>query len=221
MQFTQAQLEDFREAFDLGFRMQSGSNPTAWERQAVMAQAWLETSFGLGWKGVCADSNNWGAVQSRTPTCCRTTDSYQDGRKYQVHFVCYETEVDGAAGLVYEAVVKRKGTLAAAAGGDLGEYARLLYEQTYYGGLCGPWPVGSASCKSKVILDYALGLQRYSAALAKAFGETPIPIGTLPASPASLAGGGSSSGGIAAFGLLGIGAVGLLALTLATRRSQG
>jgi hypothetical protein len=216
VRFSDAQLEEFRDLADRAIRAELGRPATPWERQVIMAQAWLETSFGRGWKGVCASSHNWGGVQSKTPTCCWSTDRRQNGTQYRVHFACYDDDLGGARGLVKEALRRRKGTVEAIAAGDLGLYAELLHDQWYFGGICGPWPVGSAACRSKVIRDYAGGLKAGTDHIARVFKETPIPMGTLPPEPASLGTGGTAT--MAGFGLVALGALGIFGLTLASRR---
>lgn len=195
------------------FQRVIGRDPTPWERQTILAQAWLESNMGEGWTGEgCSSSHNWGAIQSHDPTCCYHRDSYQDGRSYLSYFRCYPGDDAAAEDLIRVGYVQRKGVLDAARAGDLGQVATLLRQSKYYGGICKGMVPGSPACEAKVIRDYALGLQSRAVQIARAYGEPVIPIGTLPAE-----GGGSSGSGLAIGGLLVASGIGLLALTLRKR----
>lgn len=224
MGFSAEQIREKGAELDAAFETSIGRPPTSWERQTILAQAWLETGMGEGWTGECAKSNNWGAIQSLKPSCCSHVDHRKDGSAYTSFFACYETDFDAAVGLVHEGYVRRKGTLDAARAGDLGTVATLLHDSSYYGGICKGLDPKGEECRRKVIVDYALGLRSRAEQIAKAYGEPVIPMGNLPADPlgrrnpdAPAESGGSGSGGLFVAGALAAGALGLLALTVRRR----
>jgi hypothetical protein len=55
---------DMRQILAEAFRRQFGREGTRCELQCLQAVAWLETSYGSGWKPPGADSKNLGACQA-------------------------------------------------------------------------------------------------------------------------------------------------------------
>lgn len=122
------------------FKELYGREPTLEELQYAQAVAWLESSYGQGWKGDMVGSNNWGAVQcaknkQTAAGCISYQDSYEDGTKYTVSFRSYETPKDGAKDLLKH-VFTYRGTSNAINGGDIMQGSYEMRRGKYYGGFC-------------------------------------------------------------------------------------
>lgn len=109
--------------------------------QLVQAVGWIESQYGAGWKGLCASSNNWGAVQAGKPPCgpdaCEYTDSHprSDGTSepYQACFRVYSTPAEGAEHML-RVLLRRQSTIEAALSGDADAFSRAMYAAGYYEG---------------------------------------------------------------------------------------
>jgi hypothetical protein len=200
------------------FRAVVGRDGSPWEIQAALGVAWYETAFGTGWTTPgCDRSRNWGAVQSRAPSCCYTTDHHPDGTAYKSYFVCYPSDLEGAKGIVSWIHKNAPVAFQAADGGDLGAFSGLLWAAHYYTGICAPlYSPSSDDCRRYVIRNHAQGLHRLIREIAAANGEPTLPIGNLPPEPGPVEGGASRSGSVA-FGLVAAVSIGILALTLRKR----
>ena len=199
------------------FQAELGRQASDYELQAAAAVAWAETGFGSGWGKMgsgCADSHNWGAMQSLAPSCCFTTDHHQDGSAYKSYFKCYPDDLAAARDMIAWFRKKSPGALEALAQGDFGLFSLALYRSHYYEGVCSGFPAGSQACADQVVRAHATGLHRHAREVAAAMGVPAIPLGTVPEEPTP---GGASPSSMGAFALVGIASVAILALTLRKR----
>ena len=119
-----------------------GGSPALPELQIAQALASHESNYGAGWKGACAASHNWGAIQSSRPPCgangCLYTDSspQADGtsKRYDVCFKVYSDDVTAAADAIKTMYVnnKRSTVYEAAKRGNIHDAAAALYDTGYY-----------------------------------------------------------------------------------------
>ena len=150
-----------------------GGTPDLPELQIAQALAWLESSYGQGWKPPCSGSNNWGAIQSGRPPCgsdgCLYTDTspQADGSSvpYSVCFRVYASPVEGAAAAIRTMYVSngRGKVLAAAKRGAIYDAAAALYDTSYYQGF--------GATRAVRVQHYADALAKNVQAIAKANGE--------------------------------------------------
>ncbi len=142
-----------------GFKAHFGREPTTSEAQIAQGVAWLETNYGMGWKGAGKGSNNMGAVQSGKPPCdpaksfLYTDTNPTDGGgsiPYAICFKKYPTAEAGFADVVKNVYVsagltakdaplphphhRGKETLDAAHAGDIYGASAALYDGSYYRG---------------------------------------------------------------------------------------
>ena len=84
MPLTASQHKMARAAFELAISRYKRKQPSRAAMQYAQADALLETSYGLGWKGAMVGSHNWGAVQcvAGQAPCIAYTDSFPDGTTY-------------------------------------------------------------------------------------------------------------------------------------------
>lgn len=124
------------------FQNVMGRKPSLRELQYAHAIAWLETSYGRGWKGEMQNANNWGAVQCPLnaqdgPNCVPYEDSYSSGAKYKVSFRRYPTPVAGAEDVIRHIFKLRPITAASLANGEDDFHASYaMRREKYYGGFC-------------------------------------------------------------------------------------
>lgn len=186
-----------REAVNQGFAATFGRPPTLPERQCVQAVGMLESAYGTAWKGAGVGSNNWGAIQYRTPSQLGLTAPYppispdgmgflytdtspqSDGtsRPYSVYFRRYTTPTKGARDLVrvvYSVAGRKESVLARASAGDTWGVSEGLYRTRYYEGF-GKTPADR-------IANHHKALSRCISAICRALGE-PLPDGSLPPPP--------------------------------------
>lgn len=185
-----------------------GRAPNEGELLYSLLVARHESSFGRGWKGAMADSNNWGAVQcgqaaiAQGAQCISWEDTHPDGRKYQVGFRKYPSPVEGAADVVRNVtkqrpltweVIKQKGALA--------DFARAMRVERYYGGFCpnatkagGKFGYGSPkspaeeACHEEAIATYVKANQKSLGEIAGALGIAAPPVESSKGLVASSAG---------------------------------
>jgi len=124
-------------------RAELGRDPSDFELAYLLAVAFLETSYGRGWKGAMVGSNNWGAVQcgkaaQNAPGCIPYEDSYSDGTKYAINFRSYPSAVDGARDVVKHVITNRPKTAEALRrrGGTAFDASYAMRREHYYGGFC-------------------------------------------------------------------------------------
>jgi hypothetical protein len=121
-----------------------GRDASTPELQCLQAVAWLESSYGDGWKPAGAGSNNYGAIQAGSgwngPTFLYTDTSPQpDGssKPYVTKFRKYATPIEGAIDLVKVVYLNRgrdKLALIPAGKGDTLGFSRGLHASGYYEG---------------------------------------------------------------------------------------
>ena len=108
-----AAIATLREAWPSVF---PGQEPKPRELMFVGAVGALETSFGQGWVApneACKGSNNWGAVQAvGSEPACQGSDSMPDKKRYAIGFKTYASPTEGAADLIRQVMVHRKGVAA-------------------------------------------------------------------------------------------------------------
>ncbi len=144
------------------FTKEMGREPTTAELQYLQAVAFLETTYGNGWKGEMVGSNNWGAVhctpkQEKDDTffgllrgntgvniggtrisagrCISYTDTHSDGSKYSQTFRSYATPEDGARDVVKN-IFKQRGVSKALESGSIYDASLEMRRGHYYSGWC-------------------------------------------------------------------------------------
>ena len=188
-----------------------GRAPSEGELLYSLVVARLESSFGRGWKGAMADSNNWGAVQcgqaaiAQGAQCISWQDTHPDGRKYDVGFRKYASPVEGAADVVRNLTKQRPSVWAVMrAKGPLADFARAMRVERYYGGFCpeatkagGKFSYGKPkspaeeACHEEAIRGYVRGTQKSLVEIASALGMTPPPVEGLALTVSSSSAAGS------------------------------
>lgn len=186
-----------------------GETPSASVLQIVGAVADLETSYGKGWKGPGAGSNNWGAIictnkvkagpEGCLAGCFPNLDSSPGDPAEMRCFRTYPSPEEGAAHLIKLLTVKRPASHAAMKAGDIDAFSRDMHATHYYEG---------TSLDPEVNIDrHAGAVWTRVQAIATALGE---PIAATRGGAAVLAGGAPISGATAAVSLTTIGvAVGI------------
>lgn len=113
------------------------SKPEPVEARQLAALAWIETNYGMGWKGSGRGSNNWGAVQ----VSCKSDkpkftsrDTHSDGTKYVACFRSYLTPVEGARDMIRIAT-KTPEEKAAFKSGSSKKIAEAMFKAGYYEGI--------------------------------------------------------------------------------------
>lgn len=142
-----------------GFKLMFGREPTTSEAQIAQGVAWLETNYGMGWKGAGVGSNNMGAVQAGRPPCdpaksfLYTDTNPTDGGgsiPYAICFKKYPGPVEGFTDVIKNVYVssgltandaplphphhRGKEALDAAHAGDIYAASVALYDGSYYRG---------------------------------------------------------------------------------------
>lgn len=179
---------DMRQVLCEAFRRQFGREGKRCEMQCLQAVAWLETSYGAGWKPPGAGSWNFGACQAgaswRGATFVYTdTHPNKDGTStpYSVKFRAYPSAIEGAVDLVKIVYVNagRFVVLAAAGREDTMGFSIALRDTGYYEGFGAT--VGERISHHHDAVVKAIRKQ------CKALGE-PLPrdIAELPVPPATL-----------------------------------
>ena len=125
------------------FKNVMGRDASPIELQYAQAVAWLETSYGNGWKGAMVGSNNWGAVQCSGAAqsgagCIAYEDSYPDGTKYKVSFKSYPSPTAGAEDVVRHVFVQRPktGSVLSSSKPSAFRASYAMRREKYYGGFC-------------------------------------------------------------------------------------
>lgn len=132
-----------------------GRKPNLFELQYAQAIAFLESSYGRGWKGEMVGSNNWGAVQCASGNqsgCIPYRDSFPDGTTYAITFRSYASPEDGAVDVIRHVFSLRpRVAQALASGGATAFRASLAMRRgKYYGGFC---PKATAQYGAQVARD--------------------------------------------------------------------
>lgn len=135
--------QDMRQILSEAFRRQFGREGKRCELQCLQAVAWLETSYGSGWKQPGADSKNLGACQAGASWSGKTftyTDTHpkSDGTSvpYTVKFRFYDTWAAAAVDLVKIVYVNagRVSALVSAGNEDTMGFSVALHDTGYYEG---------------------------------------------------------------------------------------
>lgn len=118
-----------------------GRPPTTAELQYAHAIAWLETSYGNGWKGSMIGSNNWGAVHcplnaQNGADCIQYVDHHPNGQEFKVSFKKYETPKDGAKDVIKHIFVHRSTGKGLGQDGSAYMASYIMRREKYYGGFC-------------------------------------------------------------------------------------
>lgn len=154
--------------------------------QALQGVCWLESQYGMGWKGAGKGSNNWGAVQGGRPPCnlvvgFQYTDTHPnaDGTStpYSICFKRYATPVDGCADvarIMYGNPKTPKQALDRAIAGDMYGVSAAMRAQGYYEGF--------GRTQAERIANHHKALMRGIVRIAAALGE-PLPDGNEPPQP--------------------------------------
>jgi hypothetical protein len=111
-----------------------GAPPTVDELRFLLAEALHDSTFGAGWHGDGAGSNNMGAVHAYpawTGATFTYTDSHADGKRYTQTFKKYPTALDGWIDLVHEFYQRRSPIRAAAQSGDPQAVATAMVRTKY------------------------------------------------------------------------------------------
>jgi len=132
-----------RPIIEQAFKDVVGRAGSIFELQYAQAVAFLESSYGKGWKDPMKGCFNWGAVQCPAnaqtgPGCVPYQDSQSSGQKYDVSFRCYGSDLEGARDVIKHVFVKRAQTAAILAD-TAGTNFRASYamrRESYYGGFC-------------------------------------------------------------------------------------
>ena len=187
------EIRNAAEVMREGWKLAAGREPTEGELLYSLLVAKHETSFGRGWKGEMASSNNWGAVQcgqaaiAQGAACIAWEDTHPDGRKYQVGFRRYASPVEGAADVVRNLTKQRPSVWEVMkAKGPLADFARAMRVERYYGGFCpnatkagGKFSYGKPkspseeACHEEAIATYVKANQKGLAEIAGAIGIAP------------------------------------------------
>jgi len=191
--------QEIRNAADVmreGWRIALGRAPNEGELLYSLLVARLETSFGRGWTGPLAASNNWGAIQcganaiAQGAKCIERDDTHPNGTKYKVGFRAYPSPAEGAADVVRHLTKYRPGVAAVMSrNGSLSEFARAMREEKYYGGFCpeatkagGKWGYGKpqnpnqVACHEEAIRGYVKGTSKMLSQIADAIGVPAPPV---------------------------------------------
>lgn len=115
--------------------------PTTDELRMLEAVALHESTFGAGWRGDAAGSNNMGAITAG-PGWTGDTFEHKDSRPttegtnvwYWTKFRAYPTPLEGWQDLVRVLYIQRPKVRAAAATGDPRAVAGAMYDSGYYQG---------------------------------------------------------------------------------------
>lgn len=151
----------------------TGAAATLPELQIAGAVALHESTYGKGWKGPGAGSNNWGAVicgsqllagASGCPAGCFPNLDSSPGKPAEMRcFKAYPTPEDGAAHVVKLITLKRPNSHAAMLAGDIDAFSRDMHATHYYEG---------TSLDPEVNIDtHARKMEAGVQAIAKALGE--------------------------------------------------
>lgn len=169
------------------------------ELQALQAVAWLETSYGAGWRGAGEGSNNMGAITD--PSCGPLSFVHRDSRNvnskvvwYETCFAGYATPLAGFEGLVRTMYVTRPTVLAAASRGDLVGVSSELRHTSYY--------LGIANTIQEQIAAHVTRMQTALSSITSSLGEKlALGAAAVRRNP------GKTAGGAFALALLGLGAL--------------
>ena len=122
------------------FRKVMHRDPNLAEIQYLHSVAFRESSYGRGWDGAMAKSNNWGAVHcsSTTPGAIEHIDVRADGSEYTTYFRSYPTPVDGAADVVRNVFSSSRPKTAQilAEGGTVFDACYAMRREHYYEETC-------------------------------------------------------------------------------------
>ncbi len=187
--------------------------PTLERVQAVQAVGYLESTYGLGWKGPMTGSWNMGAIQCATAECraaaaglrpvderswseallspcppgtAPNSDTHADGARYVACFRRYPSEVAGWAALV-RLLLSMRPVRAVLDSGNAWTVARAMKEARYYEGKGTP---------EQAIATYGAGLSLRAREASEALGER-YALGTGPSSTGVLLLGAAALGGAA------------------------
>ncbi len=137
---TPAQHKMARATFELAISRYKRKTPSKAAMQYAQADALLETTYGLGWKGAMVGSHNWGAVQCTAgqAPCIAYQDSYPDGTTYSVSFRKYNDDIDGAQDVLRHVLDLRPRVAAALASRapTVFDASYAMRREKYYGGFC-------------------------------------------------------------------------------------
>lgn len=147
---TPAEHQRARALISAAFALRHGYQPSVWTAQNIQAQALGESGYGKWnfWNRVrdaagnvlsktpVPNQHNWGAIQSVSPTATHATDSYSNGRIYDVYFMAYPNDEAGVADLVRHMTTLRPLTFAAIQSGSLHDVSDAMRRENYYGGFC-------------------------------------------------------------------------------------
>jgi len=202
------EIRNAAEVMREGWKLAAEREPTEGELLYSLLVAKHETSFGRGWKGEMAASNNWGAVQcgatSKGAACIEWQDTHPDGRVYKVSFRAYASPAEGAADVVRHLTKYRPGVGAVMARkGSLFEFGRAMREEKYYGGFCpkatkagGTFSYGTPkkpsdeACHEEAIAGWVKANEKGLRQVAEALGIAPPPVGSAKEAPSVAATGG-------------------------------
>lgn len=198
-----------------------GRDPNADELAYLLAVAFLESSYGKGWKGAMVGSNNWGAVQcgkasQNAPGCILYQDSYSDGTPYSVSFRSYPSAVDGAADVAKHVLVHRPRTAEALSrkGATAFDASYAMRREKYYGGFCPKASnrfgaeaakvslgspdrdEGTRACEAEAVSLHANRAQGLMLEIAQALGTTAMPLGAFETARARYASGQQAVSGL-------------------------
>ncbi len=185
-----------------------GRAPSEGELLYSLLVAKHESSFGRGWKGAMAGSNNWGAVQcgqaaiAQGAACISWQDTHPDGRKYDVGFRKYASPVEGAADVVRNLTKQRPSAWEVMkAKGPLSDFARAMRVERYYGGFCPeatkaggrfsygkPKSKAEEACHEEAIAEYVKANRKSLSEIAGAIGIAAPPVESPKGLVASSAG---------------------------------
>jgi hypothetical protein len=152
----------------------TGSEASLSELQIAGAVATLETSYGQGWKGAGAGSNNWGAincpqraVDGQCPGGCFPAQDSSPGQDLEIRcFKAYASADDGAAGLIREITLRRPHAWEAMRSGDIDGFSRAMRglsgDPVYFEGIA-----ASAAERANPELQKEESAKRHAAIVAK------------------------------------------------------
>lgn len=179
---------DMRQILAEAFCRQFGREGKRCELQCLEAVAWLETSYGSGWKPPGADSKNLGACQAGPSWTGKTftyTDTHpkSDGTSvpYTVKFRYYDTWAQAAADLVKIVYVNAGRALALAAAGreDTMAFSVALHDTGYYEGFGATVGIREAHHHDAVVTAIRRQCATLNEPLPKDIAELPVPLPTL------------------------------------------
>ncbi len=168
-QLHQTGRDELRE----GLRLVAGDDyePSLEMLQTIGAIADLESSYGRGWSGPMAGSNNWGAITcpgynketgTCPPGCSPNKDSSPYSGEYVTCFRRYASPADGAAGII-NLLSKWPEVIAAIESGNLDEVSWTMRERNYY--------LGRKTDHREAAREHAGALEKRTKEIAEAMGE--------------------------------------------------